>query len=239
MRIPAVRTFDTPPVRTARSLALDVIRQKIIRLELAPGARLSENELASQLGFSRTPVRESLIVLTEERLVSVVPQVGTLVAPISEKEIATAQFVRESLELAALRESASRVTPEQIADLNALIVRQRGAQLRQDSEEFFALDEDFHFTLMSISGHGSAWRTVGQAKAHLDRARRLTLTLTTQFTTLIEQHQAVIDALAIGAIDDATSALRAHLRRVFEDIAFIRTTSPELFSENSLAARRR
>ena len=61
---------------------LEQLRRRITSLELLPGAPLSENELATQLGVSRTPVRESLIVLVEEGLVSVVPQVGTFVAPI-------------------------------------------------------------------------------------------------------------------------------------------------------------
>jgi DNA-binding GntR family transcriptional regulator len=238
MTFPA-SSWVTPATRNARSHALEIIRQKIISLELAPGSQLSENELASQLGLSRTPIRESLILLAEERLVSVVPQVGTLVAPIVELEIATAQFVRESLEVAALLESVSRITPAEVAGLNALTDAQRAADAANDTERFFTLDEEFHFALMSISGHGSAWRTVGQAKAHLDRARRLSLTLTRQLTTLIEQHQAIIDSLAAGDADAAVSALRGHLRKVFNDIEVIREQNPELFSVARQPGRKR
>lgn len=215
--------------RNARGQALDIIRQKIITLELAPGSQLSENELAGQLGLSRTPVRESLILLAEEQLVSVVPQVGTLVSPIVEAEIATSQFVRESLELAALTEAVEVVDAEQLAGLNGIIAEQRAADEHDDTELFFALDEQFHFALMNISQHGSAWRTVSQAKAHLDRARRLSLALTQRMSTLIDQHQSVVDALARGDAPSATDALRRHLRQVFDDIAVIRSTRPELF----------
>jgi DNA-binding GntR family transcriptional regulator len=225
--------------RNARAHALELIRQKIVTMELAPGSQISENELAGQIGLSRTPVRESLILLAEERLVVVVPQVGTLVSPIVESEIATAQFVRESLELAALAESVGRATPAQIMALNALTDAQRSADKRGDTEEFFALDEEFHAALMDISGHGSAWRTVGQAKAHLDRARRLSLATTSQMGTLIEQHQEVVDALEKGHGDDATSSLRAHLRKVFEDITVIREQNPEYFAEAASTGRRR
>jgi DNA-binding GntR family transcriptional regulator len=225
--------------RNARAHALDLIRQKIITMELPPGSQISENELAGQIGLSRTPVRESLILLAEERLVVVVPQVGTLVSPIVESEIATAQFVRESLELAALTESVGRATPEQLMGLRALTDAQRAADRRGDTEAFFALDEDFHSALMEISGHGSAWRTVGQAKAHLDRARRLSLSTTSQMDTLIGQHEAVIDALEAGSREDATASLRSHLRKVFDDITVIREQNPEYFAQPVGAGRRR
>jgi DNA-binding GntR family transcriptional regulator len=224
--------------RNARGQALEIIRQKIITLELAPGSQLSENELAGQLGLSRTPIRESLILLAEEQLVSVVPQVGTLVSPIVEAEIATSQFVRESLELAALGEAVDVVDAGQLADLNAVIAEQRVADERDDTELFFALDEHFHFALMNISQHGSAWRTVSQAKAHLDRARRLSLSLTQQMSTLIDQHQSIVDALAQGDSRAATNALRRHLRKVFDDIALIRADRPELFDPPASTRRR-
>lgn len=229
----STRSFEARPTRSARTDALEIIRQKIVRLELLPGSRISENKLAVELGISRTPVRESIIVLAQERLVFVVPQVGTIVAPINELDIATAQFVRESLELAALQESAGRVTPEQLTALRDLVGRQREAARVNDAETFFSLDEEFHYSLMSISGHGSAWRTVGQAKAHLDRARRLTLALTSQVGPLIDQHQEVIDCLGEGRTAEASAALRGHLRRVFEDIASARTHNPEFFSDTS------
>lgn len=238
MTIPGT-AWVTPATRNARSHALEVIRSKIISLELAPGSQLSENELAGQLGLSRTPIRESLILLAEERLVTVVPQVGTLVAPIVETEIATSQFVRESLELAALAESVGRATPAQIAGLNGLVEAQRVADRHDDTERFFALDEEFHYSLMNISGHGAAWRTVGQAKSHLDRARRLSLSMTRQLTLLIEQHQQVVDSLEAGDATAAASALRGHLRKVFNDIAAIREQSPELFSTGPALSRRR
>ena len=225
----ALRARPAATRRNARTHALEIIRQKIITLELAPGARLSENELAGQLGLSRTPIRESLILLAEEQLVFVVPQVGTLVAPILLSEIETAQFVRESLELAALSESVARATPDDIAELNAIIDAQRIADSRKTQAGFFTLDEEFHATLMGISGHGSAWRTVAQAKAHLDRARHLSLSFT-GMGVLIDQHQGITDSLAAGNGDAAASAMREHLRRVFNDIAAVRQTNPELFT---------
>src|SRR4051812_28202016 len=82
----------------ARDQVYDLLRESIVTAELEPGRQLSENELAGRLGVSRTPVREALVRLRDDRLVEIVPQLGTFVAPISGRAVADAQFVREALE---------------------------------------------------------------------------------------------------------------------------------------------
>src|ERR671936_1621606 len=94
----------------ARTQVYAALRDAIVRAELEPGRRLSENELASWLGVSRTPIREALVRLRDERLVEIVPQLGTFVSRISPQAVADAQFVREALECAAVRAAAARAT---------------------------------------------------------------------------------------------------------------------------------
>ena len=83
---------------TAREQTLETLRNEIITLHLAPGVALSENELAAEHGVSRTPVRESLILLQGEGLVQVYPQVGTFVSLVDPERVAEAQFIREAIE---------------------------------------------------------------------------------------------------------------------------------------------
>ena len=65
---------------TAREYALRIIRQNIISLDLEPGSRISENELASELGISRTPVREALIELSKIKVIEIYPQRGSYIS---------------------------------------------------------------------------------------------------------------------------------------------------------------
>src|SRR4051794_32801525 len=92
----------------ARAQAYTALRDAIVSAQLAPGRQISENELASLLGVSRTPIREALQRLSEERLVAIVPQLGTFVTHISEAGLSDAQFVREALECAAIRGTPRR-----------------------------------------------------------------------------------------------------------------------------------
>src|SRR3954447_18323095 len=97
---------------SARDQVYLALREAIVSAELEPGRRLSENALGDALGVSRTPVREALARLRDERLVAIVPQLGTFVTLLSPQAVADAAFVREALECAAVRLATERATPD-------------------------------------------------------------------------------------------------------------------------------
>ena len=202
------------------------LRRRIVTLDLQPGASLSENELAAQLSVSRTPVRESLILLADEGLVHIFPKLGSFVTRIDPQRVAEAQFVREAIELASMADAVTSADGTAIAELRELIAVQ-GATT--DIDTFFEFDEQFHRSLLAVGGHGNAWRTVVGAKAHLDRARRLGMS-ESSIPELTCEHAAVVDALESREGDRAAASLRTHLRKVFTDIGKIQARSPELFS---------
>jgi DNA-binding GntR family transcriptional regulator len=218
-----------PTRRTSRRTVYETLRRKVLTLEFPPGSALSENELAAQLGVSRTPVRESLILLAEEGLVQVFPQVGSFVSRVDPAKVADAQFLREAVELASLEDLPAELDPDIVRELRENLAAQR--RRGRDVEEFFALDEAFHHALLRLAGHGNAWATVVSAKGHLDRARRLGLQATAP-PAFITQHEQILDAVLAGDIAAARKAMRAHLRAVFDDVERIRQRSPELFARN-------
>jgi DNA-binding GntR family transcriptional regulator len=215
--------------RTSRRTVYETLRRKVLTLEYPPGSALSENELAAQLGVSRTPVRESLILLAEEGLVQVFPQVGSFVSRVDPARVADAQFLREAVELAALEDMPAELDPDIVTELRQNLRAQRRRGL--DVEEFFALDEAFHHALLRLSGHGNAWATVVAAKGHLDRARRLGLQATAP-PAFTHQHVEILDAVLAGDVSAARAAMRTHLRAVFDDVERIRQRSPQLFAGN-------
>ncbi|MFJ2556048.1 MULTISPECIES: GntR family transcriptional regulator [unclassified Streptomyces] len=217
--------------RTSRRAVYETLRRKVLTLELPPGAALSENELAASLGVSRTPVRESLILLSHEGLVQVFPQVGSFVSRVDPAKVADAQFLREAVELASLDDLPAELDPELVESLRGNLAEQQRPGLAL--EEFFELDEAFHQTVLRLSGHGSAWATVVSAKGHLDRARRLGLYDTASPAGFATQHVEIFDAVLAGDVSLARTAMRTHLRAVFDDVERIRARSPELFATDS------
>ena len=102
--------------RSARETAYQTIRSRIITMELKPGDPLNDRELAEELGISRTPMREALLMLSLARMVDIKPQSGTHVAPINLKLMEMEQFSRYTLEKEILNRLRGRLTEEQIAD---------------------------------------------------------------------------------------------------------------------------
>lgn len=210
---------------SARSLAYARIRDDIIGGRFAPGALLSENELAAGLGLSRQPVREALLLIAQEGLVEVRPQSGTYVTRIDPDRVREAQFIREAIELASLA-ACPTPTDDDERMLRGLVARQRRAR---DRDQFYPLDEEFHRALLHLAGHANAWAAVSAAKGHLDRARYVSMSATRDVQDYVDDHERVVDALAAGDADAAAAALRAHLRFVFDDLEAVRAQHPELF----------
>lgn len=211
------------------------LRRRILTLTTPPGAPISENDIAADLGVSRTPVREAIILLGDEGLVEVYPRVGTFASLVDIDRVRDAQFLREAVELASLAslapesgEAPLTLDPEILARLQDNIAAQHEAL--EDTERFFALDEAFHRDLLTLSGHGGVWQSVVSAKGHLDRARRLGMAEIRPASHNLAQHAAILDAVVRGDIPAAVTLLREHLRAVLSDIVRIRELHPELFA---------
>ena len=218
---------------SAGERAYAILRESIVSAEVEPGRRLSENELADQLGISRTPVREALARLREDRLVAIVPQLGSFVTLISPGAIADAAFVREALECGAVRLTSERIGKTGLEDLHANIAAQERAENDGDAGAFDVLDEAFHRTLCEQSGHDIAWSLSRRANGHLDRIRRLSLPEAGYMAQMLSEHRSVVAAVADGDPDRAESELRHHLRMVLSSVPQIRAAHPEYFEEET------
>ena len=215
----------------ARAHVYTALRDAIVAGQLEPGRQISENELAARLGVSRTPIREALQRLREERLVAVVPQYGTFVTHISESAVSDAQFVREALECAAVRGTALRARDQDLAALEVIIRRQDAAREANDFDSFYVLDDELHQLLCDLSGHDIAWSLSQRAKGHLNRIRRLSMPEPGYMMEMIGEHRAVVAAVAAHDPDAAEQTLRHHLRMVLSTLPAIREQHPDYFEE--------
>ncbi len=205
------------------------LRDAIVRGELQPGQQLSENSLAARIGVSRTPIREAIGRLREDRLVETVPQLGTFVARVNPTAISDAQFIREALECAAIRLSATVAKEQDIAELEENLHQQERAREAGDLDSFYLLDDSFHHALCDLSGHRSVWIVSERAKAHLNRIRRLSLGMPDYMKVMFSEHRLVLDAVAANDADLAEDLLRSHLRAVLREVPRMRAEHPDYF----------
>ena len=216
-------------VSAARRVYLS-LRQRIVDMSMLPGVRIVERELADELGISRTPVHEAVQRLAEEGLVEVIPRSGTFVARIPLEGLDEAMMVRNALESAIIEKAAARATPEGVATLRAILERQAGAIAASDFRAFHHSDELFHATLAELSGYPGVWPIILQAKTQVDRYRQLTLPLQGRMDGVLDEHKAVVEAIAVGDAAAAVRAMREHLDHVLPVLEVTRQLRPEFFT---------
>jgi DNA-binding GntR family transcriptional regulator len=205
------------------------LRRAIVRLELPPGMRLSENEVALRFRVSRQPAREALIALAKIGLVRVLPQRGTVVVKISTRQMMQVRFTREALETAIVRRACERFDPMIRASIDSIMTAQRKAAKANNSTAFQEHDERFHAALAAGADAELAWRAVIDIKCHMDRVCHLTLWNSETMLQLIAQHEAIISAIDAGDADRADAAMRRHLGEILRSLPRVLAERAELF----------
>jgi DNA-binding GntR family transcriptional regulator len=208
------------------------LREQIIRLDLLPGTRLSEQEIATRLGVSRQPVREALIALAKSRLVEIRPNRGTVVVKISARQMLEARFVREAIEVAVARRAAAGFDAWSRTRIEAILERQEAACEAGDHNLFRRQDELFHMAIAEGARCGMAWGAVSDIKAHMDRVCNLQLRDPASMGRLIAQHRAVMGAIDERDPDGAAGAMQVHLNGILSDLPRIEAEHPSLFERD-------
>lgn len=223
-----LRTVESLRGPSVTELVFEHLYHQVVELELPPGTKLSEVEVAKQMGVSRQPVRDAFYRLSQLGFLLIRPQRATVVTHISEEGVHQARFIRTALEMETVRAASERLTPEQMDRLDALIERQQAAIDTGDKVLFHALDDDFHKQICDMSGHDFAWALIRESKAHMDRVRYLSLSFGAQ--SALDDHKAIMAALRSRNGDQAAASMRIHLSRIKTIISRIRESHGQHFA---------
>ncbi|MER9881943.1 GntR family transcriptional regulator [Mesorhizobium sp. M0118] len=214
----------------SRQVALqihEILRKRILSLELVPGTVLSRASLQLEFGVSQTPVRDALMRLQEEGLIEVYPQYATVVARIDIANARQAQFMRLSIELEAVRRLTLESPVETADALLNVLARQERVTSPQTYDLFDSLDRDFHRTVYERAEIMELWFTVRRQSVHIDRLRRLNLPMPGKMQTVVEDHHDIVDSIRAGDPLAATTALRKHLSGTLSIIGLISQQFPD------------
>lgn len=213
----------------ARAYATRVIRENIIGLHLAPGSVISENELASELGISRTPVREAIQELQKSSLIEVLPQRGSVIARIDFDIIDETAFMRRVLETAVVQALCESITDEQIAQLQEAVKLQEFFLANPVPDKLLELDNQFHASLFHMCGKARVYGLMSGLMGHFDRVRALTLYVAIKDTKTVSDHRAIVEAIADRDPALAGERMLKHLSRYVLDKQGILDAYPEYF----------
>ena len=128
-----------------------ILREQIVKHKVAPGSKFNQEELAKELGVSRTPVVKALHKLETEGLVDNIPRRGFYVHQLTMKELLELFTLREALELMVINSVIDKLTPHQIQRLEEIMAPFRGQWTPALIEEYWLADQVFHNTLLEMS----------------------------------------------------------------------------------------
>ena len=199
--------MNTPTLLAPRALYQDVaerLRQQIFARELEPGAWIDELKLCTEMGISRTPLREALKVLAADGLVTMKVRRGAYVTEMSERD------VREAYQLLALLESDAAAQVAQLAsdaELRDLRLLHETLEAQVDQREaFFATNEAFHLQLLAIEGNRWRQQIVTDLRRVMKLNRHHSLFKQGRLEESLAEHRALIAAL-LARDGDATRQL--------------------------------
>ena len=210
---------------TARDYALRILKNNIITMDLEPGAMVSENELAAQMGLSRTPVREALMSLAKVKLIEVYPQRGSAVAPIDYDLVEEATFMRGVLEASVVELACEMASTEQKVALEENVALQERYLAEGRMEALMQLDNELHHLLFVIARKEQTWEMLSGFTVHFDRVRRMALDAPRNDRNVAD-HRAIVQAVAAGNAKEARRAMEVHLNRYRVDEELLRNRYP-------------
>lgn len=209
-----------PPTRiTLVESAYQAIRQRILDNEYPQGHQVLEQELAVQLGMSRTPIREALVRLEQENLVQLIPRHGMRVVPLSVDDLRDMYEVLTALELTAI-ERLARARPERdvLETIDAALDAMDAAIRKRDRDAWMAADERFHRTLIDLCGNPRLKALADVLWDQSHRARITTVRLRPDLQPSNEEHREVVEAIGRGDWKEARARHLKHRLRTSREI---------------------
>lgn len=205
------------------------LKAAILSLSVKPGQILRKGEICDQLKISRSPVSEAVTRLAAEGLVDVVPQAGTFVSRFSMDEIREGAFLREALELQAVELVAETITEDQLTELRRNLRVQEVLVADKDVAGFYKLDAEMHELILSYTGFRRLAQIAETSWLQVNRARQMVLPNHDRVHETLEEHRAILDALAAHDPQAARAATRRHLRQLIAYLEPLEDAHPELF----------
>lgn len=204
------------PRTLARDGVYAQVRDWIVQGVLRPGEALRDQDIAAQLGVSRTPVREALLRLEVEGFVETAHNRWTRVAPLDLTRAAELYPLIETLEVFALEQVGPALTDEHLARLARANRELQRALERQEAMDAVAADSAFHDVWIERAGNRELLVVLRQLKLKLRRVELAYFDVEARGHHSLAEHAAIIEALRAGRWTDAIAALRQNWRGSLE-----------------------
>jgi DNA-binding GntR family transcriptional regulator len=201
-----------------RERVYEIIKRTIIFQEIPQGEKIDEENLAKQLGVSRTPIRESLFRLEKEGIIKIIPRRGAFVVKHSKESIIEILLVREVLEGLATRLAVDHINPQAIDTMKSLFKGFSESNIHDQSNNYTKVDLEFHNLIIKGSRNDLLMSLMNILNDHIQMLRLRTVALKGRPEQSLREHIDIIDALEKRNTSLAESLMRTHIQNIRESV---------------------
>jgi DNA-binding GntR family transcriptional regulator len=211
------------------------LRNNIIELNIKPGEIISIKDISVQLNVSRSPVRDALIKLEKEGLITTMPQRGTMISKIDLNRVTEERYLRECLEEKTILLFMEQHVPADIKRLEVIIENQKQSIIDVDHRKSLQYDDEFHKIFFEVTNKKLCWETIQNMSGHYKRSRLLSLAEKNILDNVIKQHEKLIAYIVEKNIDKLIETLHIHLNKLNAEDLDLSSKYPDLFEKQDKA----
>ncbi len=202
---------DQSKENALRFKAYRAIKDQIIYLDLKPGQKIQENEIVKSLGFSRTPVREALLMLENEKLVECTGSTGFTVRRFNASEMGEYFAIRRIIEEFVMTLVLQRITESELEALRENLRRSEEAVEKGDIRNIIRYESEFHEILYRATKSAVLFETISGLIDKFQWLRAIALNARRGSKQSVAQHRRLLEAIEKKDLKELKSLLRYHL----------------------------
>lgn len=198
-----------------RDQVYEIIRDMILRREIKPGEKIIEKEFANIIGASRTPLREALCRLENEKIVKMIPQRGAFVQKQSPKMVVEVLLIREVLEGLVTRQATQNMDDKTLKQLRTCLNNIKDTpDIDKSLIKFTHADEEFHELLLEVSKNDMLRSMMDIVNTHLKIIRLRTVVIPGRAKKTVKEHYEILKAIENNDEMTAEKLMRKHIESV-------------------------
>jgi DNA-binding GntR family transcriptional regulator len=192
-------------------MAYEAIRQSILSGQWKIGELYNEKAIAADLGISRTPVREALLELASQDLIIFLPRRGLMVNRFTRRDVDEIFELRKAIELAAVEKITLASPPFDLFEIEESLLKQRKSAREKDYLAFMEADRLFHTSFSELTNNRRLIAILENIRDMIHVMGAKALALEGRALEVIEEHQAIFEAVRSGNAEKARNAMAYHL----------------------------
>lgn len=199
----------------------DVVRERILKGEYEIGEKIKENQIATELKVSRTPIREAFKLLENEGLIDYVPNRGCFAKGFTKQDVDDIYAVREALEELAVRWAVARITPEEMSALEEQVDLMEFYTKKKDKKKVLELNASFHDVIYAAARSRFLAQVLRSYKEYIEKTRKSIFYEQAYLEGILSEHRVILNAVRERDEQKAVDAIAAHLNASKERAAAV------------------